>query len=248
MPLHIYGVVRGLALDESPPAGLHGEPVRLVHDGEFAAIVSTVPDDARNGRDELLAHARVLEDVIARHDVVPFRFGMQLPDDDEVRRGVLVEQSDRLSQVLDALKGTVQVTVKGFHLEDEALREVLRRSPRLKQARDRLAQLPPDATYYKQIELGEAIANDLTRLQAADAEQVVQHLVRHAADVSHGNRASVHQFLNAAFLVRRSLRDAFDTAMAELTSMDVPRWRIRYVGPQPAYSFIDEEGRRPAWA
>ena len=58
-----------------------------------------------------------------------------------------------------------------------------------------------------------------------------------------------NQVLNAALLVRRSARTRTDEAIARLSRTLPDRLRLRYIGPQPPYSFVDGElTGEPVWA
>jgi Gas vesicle synthesis protein GvpL/GvpF len=58
-----------------------------------------------------------------------------------------------------------------------------------------------------------------------------------------------NQVLNAALLVQRSARTRTDEAIARLSRTLPGRLRLRYIGPQPPYSFVDGElAGEPVWA
>jgi hypothetical protein len=59
---------------------------------------------------------------------------------------------------------------------------------------------------------------------------------------------ALHQVLNAVFLVRRDSRAAFDAAVTGLAAEQHDRLHLRYVGPQPPYSFVDLTTGTPTWA
>ena len=52
--------------------------------------------------------------------------------------------------------------------------------------------------------------------------------------------------VNAAFLVERSRVDEFSQAVAGLETEVKDRMQLRYVGPMPPYSFMEEEAA--TWA
>ena len=61
--------------------------------------------------------------------------------------------------------------------------------------------------------------------------------------------AGQNQVLNAALLVQRSARTRTDEAIARLSKTLPDRLRLRYIGPQPPYSFVDGElAGEPVWA
>src|SRR3989440_11571081 len=82
---YVYGVVRAGAA--SPPKGgwINNEPVALVTLEGLAALTSDVPDEVLEaGRDELLTHARVLEQALEGGAVLPMRFGVVMPNEKSV--------------------------------------------------------------------------------------------------------------------------------------------------------------------
>lgn len=248
MALHIYGVVAADAQLPDSLTGLYDEPVTRVDDGDLSALVSAVPEDASAHRAELMSHAQVLERVIEEETVLPMRFGVVLPDESGIRAEFLEPNRDRLRSMLEELDGMVQLTVKAYHKEDDALREVMRRFPQLVSMRDRLASLPKDAAHFKQIEFGEQISASLDQLRGEDAAHIIDALAPLAAATVEEENAALHQVLNAVFLVRRDARAAFDAAVTGLAAEAHDRLHLRFVGPQPPYSFVDLAAGTPSWA
>lgn len=79
--------------------------VRVLRQGELAAVVSDAPDQLRPKRRDLLAHHRVLHEAGAGGVVLPMRFGSASPDDDMVTR-VLAERAGHFLERLGALGST----------------------------------------------------------------------------------------------------------------------------------------------
>ena len=97
MALHVYGVVSAAAPLPGVLRGRREAPVRLVAHGDLAAVVSEVDADARIRRDDLLAHARVLESLIEGSTVLPMRFGIIVETDEGVARNILEPGESRLT-------------------------------------------------------------------------------------------------------------------------------------------------------
>jgi len=235
--LHIYGVVAaGAALPENAE-GRPGGPLRLVSNDEIAAIVSEVDDRVSAGPKDLLAHARVLEALTELGTVLPMQFGIALADEEAVREQVLRRDGPDLAYLLNAFDGLVQLTVRAFHQEEPALKEVLRREPSLRAERERLRS--GSAPQSHRVEVGQAVAELLEYLQEEDGQLVLDRLGPLALAVSDGERSGAHQVLNAAFLVERKNQPAFDAAVADLGTVLGDPVRLRYIGPQPPYSFLE---------
>ena len=248
MPLHVYGVTRADVVLPDGLQGLYDAPVTTVADDGLAALVSECPEAPTARRAELMAHARVLEQVVEAQTVLPMQFGMCMPDEPTVRHDLLVAHRPRLGTLLSELDGTVQLTVKVVYREDDALREVLHRSPRLLQMRERLASIPADAAHFKQAEFGQEVAAELERMGSRDGTEILGALAPLCLAHAEGKLLSPYHILNTAFLVRREARTRFDEAVGAIAEQWNEVGTVRYLGPQPPYSFVDLEAGDPAWA
>jgi Gas vesicle synthesis protein GvpL/GvpF len=246
MALHVYGVVSATIPLPGVLRGRREAPVRLVvHDG-LAAVVSEVDADVRIRRDDLLAHAHVLESLVEGVTVLPMRFGVIVENDDEARN-ILEAGESGLTALLQSFDGLVQLTVKAHHDQDEALKHLLRERPELRLLRDQTGKGPE--SYSGRLRLGEAIAAGLETLASSDAAMLHDQLMGIAESIVLAEVAGQNQVLNAALLVRRSARTRTDEAIARLSRSLPDRLRLRYIGPQPPYSFVDGElTGEPVWA
>jgi len=243
--VHVYGVVASTA---ELPDGLTGrldKPVRRIVEDDLAVLVSDVDEEARVRRADLLAHAHLLEAVAAQTTVIPSRFGVLLPDDDTVRRELLLQRGEELRALLQAFDGCVQVTVHASYDEDAALREVLGRDPRLAALRDS-TDLTDTAG---QVRLGEAVGGALAALREEAASMVIESLRPHAVAASLNEVRGAYDVVSVALLVRREDRPQLDGAVGDLDREAAGRMTLRYVGPQPPYAFLDRvDTTERSWA
>ena len=247
MALHVYGVVSAVTPLPGILRGRREAPVRLIVHGDLAAVVSDVDADARIRRDDLLAHARLLESLVEASTVLPMRFGVIVETDQEVARNILEPGESGLTALLQSFDGLIQLTVKAHHDQDQALRHLLRVRPDLRALRDETGEGP--ASYPAQLKLGEAIATGFEALVKSDGAMLEDQLSGIAERIVLGDVAGQNQVLNAALLVRRTARTETDEAIARLRRTLPDRLRLRYIGPQPPYSFVDRElAGDPVWA
>ena len=247
MALHVYGVVSAATPLPGTLRGRREAPVRLIVHSDLAAVVSDVDADARIRRDDLLAHARVHESLIEASTVLPMRFGVIVETDEEVARNILEPGESGLTALLQSFDDLIQLTVKAHHDQDEALKHLLLERPDLRLLRDETGKGPE--SYPAQLKLGEAVAAGLEALVNSDAAMLEDQLRAIAERIVLGDVAGQNQVLNAALLVRRSARSRTDEAIAQLSRALPDRLRLRYIGPQPPYSFVDGELKGdPVWA
>lgn len=239
MAVHLYGVTAADTAQPDDLTGRSGAPLRHVADDELAVIVSDVDADAPAGSRDLLAHARVLEGYVAQGTVIPMQFGIAVPSDDMVREQVLENERAGLLELLEFFDGLVQVTVHAVYDEQPALREVLRRDPDLLALRDKARSGPASRQQERQVQLGEAVSAGLQRLADEDATMMLDRLEPLAQAMAENEVAGPQEVLNAAFLVEREGRHEFDAAVGDLRELAGDRIRLKYVGPQPPYSFLE---------
>ncbi|HEX5534431.1 MAG TPA: GvpL/GvpF family gas vesicle protein [Actinomycetales bacterium] len=235
--LHLYGVVTDSAMTPQDVSGRLDRPVRYVADDGLRAIVSDIGDDTRVGRADLLAHAHVLEAFAAVTTVVPGQFGMLFPDEETVRKDLLRARHEELAHLIASFEGLVQLTVHVRFQEEPALREVLSRDPDLVGLRE--AARAPDADQDLQVRLGQAVEQGLEQLKGEEADVLLQRLAPHARAVAVNEARGANDVLNVALLVERGKQRELDAAVSELGEEVASRMTVRYVGPQPPYSFLE---------
>src|SRR5437588_10658964 len=101
--LYVYGVAAEVTVPEAE--GIAGAPVGTVGDEGLFALVSELPplEKVALGRDELTAHAAVLEAAHRRGPVLPVRFGVVMDDETAVRERLLHPHRESLQHQLEAL-------------------------------------------------------------------------------------------------------------------------------------------------
>ena len=125
MTEYVYGIVEA---DAPAPTGtgIGGAPLRLVEGDGAAALVSTVRgSEVQLGREELLAHARILNDALERGTVLPMRFGVVMERTEEVRERLLAEHSAELRAQLHRLTGMVEIELRATYDEPTLMREIV---------------------------------------------------------------------------------------------------------------------------
>jgi hypothetical protein len=242
---YVYGITAGS--HPALPEGLGGvgeppRPVRVLKEGELAAVVSDAPEGLRPKRKDLLAHQNVLAEAGAAGAVLPMRFGSVAPDDDAVT-GVLAERADHYKERLGALDGKVEYNVKASHDEEAVLHRVMSENREIRAVTE-ANRKAGGGSYEDRLRLGEMVVAAVKAREAEDAAELQHALETAAADVSVGPE-STGWLANVSFLVDRESAEPFLTEVEQLRKSH-PHIELRVNGPLPPYSFVEPGPARHA--
>ncbi|MFF4833747.1 GvpL/GvpF family gas vesicle protein [Streptomyces sp. NPDC001315] len=243
MSTYVYGITA--ASHPALPDGTTGvgeQPVRVLKEGDLAAVVSDAPEGLRPKRRELLAHQTVLGDIAAVGCVLPMRFGSVAPDDRTVT-GVLAERVDHYKERLRALDGRVEYNVKATHVEEAVLHHVMAGNPELR-AFAEANRRAGGGSYEDKIRLGEMVAAAVRAQEAEDATRLESALESTGDAVSVGPE-STGWLANLSFLVDRDAAAEFLEAVDDVRK-SLPHLEVRVNGPLPPYSFVEPGPAEPA--
>lgn len=245
---YLYCIVRSREprTFETLGIGERGDVVHTINFKGLAAIASDSPE-ARydNTRRNMMAHMRVLDEVMADHTVLPVRFDCVAPSPDAVREQLLKARHAELSAMLDDMEGRVEMGLKAFWYEDVVFQEIVQDNPTIRRLRDGLAGRSLDETYYDRIRLGELVEAELKARRGRDADSVLERLRPLAEKAQINPTITDHMVVNAAFLIARKRENEFDTMVRSLDADMGRRLLVKCVGPVAPYNFVNVSMR---WA
>jgi hypothetical protein len=236
--MRLYAYCVSLAADPEPRlsgTGVLGRPVWTLEDGSLRALVSDVGEEnVAPTRENALAHARIVERVLAATTPIPFRFGAILSKERLLEH--LRHHEERLRERLLQVRGCVELSVKVLW-DPEQVRQ---------------AESP--APVVGHVELSEAVGPGARFLAAVReqvegeealrtaAELVVAWLETAVADLTHEHRNSTSALERLA--VRLALlvpRDRMDECRERLRALgdERPDLQLLVSGPWAPYSFSD---------
>ena len=224
-PLRLKGV-KGVG----DPAG----ELRALGNRALSAVVSDAPAALRAKRRDLVAHQGVLERLLADGPVLPMRFGLVAPDDEQVLTA-LDDQRDAYLERLAELDGCLEFNLKASRDEDDLMREIVEESDEVRQLNE-FTRENPDARNQK-IALGELLSGEIQRRNSIEAQRIVAQL----EPLTEGQRAAEQQdpnFLNVSFLVKRDNAELFSRAVRDEAERRGPAYSLTLHGPLPPYSFV----------
>jgi hypothetical protein len=242
---YLYCIVRGSeerAFDGLAPVGGGDVPVHLVAAGGLGAVVSDSDvTDVETSRVNLIAHERVLEQVMAELPLLPVRFGTVTPPGDgldDVRR-LLVARRDEFSALLRDMERRVELGIKALWEDQGAVfADILAGCPPVRLLRDRIQSHPTRAGPMDRLRLGQLVKDALDLRRTAQASRILAPLAEVATRVVENPVLLDRMIVNAAFLVERDRDQEFDRRVRELDRELAPDVRLKYVGPVPPYNFV----------
>jgi len=242
--IYLYG------LAEAEPAilaraldGFQGleAPVDVASAGPWALVHSVQsPGEILPKRRLMLAHTRIVEQMLTIGAVLPARFGLvadSLPQTQELIRQRAPDVAAAFAKVRDCVELGVRIQFD----RDHVLAATLAANPALRAARDKLINAGPEA-HFAMAEFGGKLADQVDR-RRGEAQKAVLAQLRPLA-VDHLLRAPEHdtEVLRAEFLVEQSEINRFERAVAaatqDLTFASAAEPDIRIIGPAPAYHFV----------
>ena len=238
-PKYVYGVVaQGGAAPRG--TGIFRRRLHTVRGGELAAIVSNAPEqEIQAGREELMAHARVLESARQQGVVLPMRFGVVMEDEEAVRRHLLDDYSSELLAQLRELDGKAELRLRAFYDQETLMREIVEAHPDIAQLSAAVRERPAEAVYYEQIELGQKVVEALEQMASVDLSAILDVLTPLAVAVAVGEPEHEHVAANVSFLVEQTQIPVFDQAVDDLARQNDGRLTFKYIGPLAPYSFVE---------
>lgn len=219
--------------------GERGDIVDTIHFQELGTVVSDSPVvDYVRSRRNMMAHTKVLEEVMETFTILPVRFGTVAPQAEDVSEKVLRARYDELCNLLAEMEGRVELGLKAFWYENVIFEEIVSENPPIHRLRNSLMDRPAEETHFERIRLGEMIEEAMEKKRAEDAERLLAPLRPLAHKARTNDTFTDRMVLNAAFLVEEEQEEMFDRAVEQLDDAMGDRLMFKYVGPVPPYNFV----------
>ena len=238
---YIYCIIRSTQPRQFTTRGIgeRGDIVHTVHFVSLAAVVSDSPVvEYESSRRNMMAHTRVLEEVMQEFTILPVRFSTVAPNAETVQK-VLKQRSIEFHDLLAEMEGRVELGLKTFWYENAIFEEIVEENPPIRQLRDGLMGHSPEETYYERIRLGEMIEAAMWKKRDEDAERILDQLRPLVYKTVDNKVITDRMVLNAAFLVDQARQAEFDAVVERLDAEMGTRLIFKYVGPVPPYNFVN---------
>jgi hypothetical protein len=236
---YVYCVIKSERQLSFGLLGIGPEPaeVHTVHYRDIAAIVSNTPMVVQDPtRDNVLAHQRVNETVMQQHTVIPMSFGTVFKTDDDIME-LLRSAYDAFTDVLNKMADKFEFGLKVLWDRDQIIREIEEEDEDIRRLKGEIST-QKGSTYFARMQYGRLIDAALQ----ARSERYVSDIFEALRDVSVASRSNKpigdRMIMNAAFLVARTLEQAFDARVKDI-GQRYDKLTFKYTGPWPPYNFVN---------
>jgi hypothetical protein len=237
--IYVYGIVPADVQVEEDAHGIADAPVKVIREGDIAALVSPLKADHAIGKPEdLRAHAELLDGTASVAPVLPLRFGAVMTDAQSVAEELLREHHDDFAKALNALEGHAEYLIKGRYDEKRFLSDLLDENDQARALRDDIKSKSEDAGRNSRIALGELIASAVESKRQADTQTVVGQLDDVATQVN--VREPTHEWdaVHVALLAEVEREGDVQAVVDRLNEKGKGRVKIRLLGPLAPYDFV----------
>jgi len=240
---YIYGIIRHAGPVDFGPIGI-GKRADLVYGinySDITAVVSNSPIIQYQARRvNMIAHQKVLEEVMKRFTVLPVRFStISEHNDDAGILRILEKDYDKFSNLLSKMEGKKELGLKILAQETAIYESIIEKHDEIRSLRDKLINLPTDKTYYQRMKIGEMVAEALKKEIEAYKNSILSVLNPLSEDVKVNDNYGDMMILNAAFLIKNTSESAFDKVVDDLDGKYGNFMMFKYVGTLPPYNFVN---------
>jgi len=247
---YIYGIIETKAERNFGPIGIGGEGGEVTTIGyrDLSMVISNSPMTRYVVSPEnLLAHEKVIEEVMREFTVLPVRFCTIASSVDEVRnlldrryrefKNLLKDMDHKVELGVKALWKNMHIIFKEIVKENQEIKTILREKMRNNTAKRKSRSVKIHLE--TKLQMGKLVENALQRKKDEEAEKIVEALRRPAVDYRLNRTIGDEMFLNAAFLVDRGREKEFDNIMEDLSEEYKDRIKFMYTGPLPPFNFVN---------
>ena len=222
--------------------GGRGNDVFTVGYRDLSAVVSkSHMDKYVINRENMMAHEKVIEEVMKDYTVLPVRFCTIAASAEELRN-LLRRRYSEFKNLLRTMDNKVELGLRvSWRDRNQVMREIVEESEEIKERGSRLAGEPDDdvGAREEKVELGKEVKAILDEKSGAMAEKILVKLKKASLDIITNQLTGDDMVLNAAFLVDRFHEREFDALVDDLEAGLGEKLEFSYVGPAPPYNFVN---------
>ncbi len=241
---YVYCIIEGNEGRNFGPIGIgkRGDVVSTIGFNDISAVISSSPVtryviDPEN----LMAHEKVIEEVMKDYTVLPLRFCTIANSAEEVRT-FLRRRYGEFKGMLRDMDNKVEMGLKARWADMKSIfDEIAQEDPDVKKRRMGSVHAGEDPGDGGRVALGKAVKAALDRKKTVEGERILSKFKRVALDVRRNDPAGDDMFLNAVFLIDRTREKQFDFLVEDLVDSYKDTVDFKVVGPAPPFNFLNIE-------
>lgn len=238
--LYLYGIIQDDHELRWNLKGIRGATATYTirHDGLSAVVSNGASDINETTQDDLLAHNRVLEEVMKTHSVLPLRLGTVAGSETEVK-AFLQKAYRPLRDALGQIESKAEFDVEAEWNGGEIFRLVDEQDDKIRKYKEQIATTGKPLGPEEQVAAGMMVAEAIARQRAEFAKAIEAELKPCSELVRSLQDRTQQTVFNAAFLVQAEQTRPFEEAIYRLGDRHGRILKFRYAGPLPCYSFVN---------
>lgn len=239
---YLYCIIEEASYRNFGPIGIgeRGDEVHTMNFRDLAGVISSVPMTRYViSRDNLMAHARVIEEVMKDYTVLPVRFGTVAASNDEVI-SLLMGRYQKFKNLLRAMDNKVEIGLKANWINmDAVFKEIAVSNKRVRRLKEKLQKKQKAPSIQERVAIGGKVKNELKKKKEKETEEVLQAMKSRCIDFRLNETVGDDMVFNSVFLIDRMQEQEFDELVEEMTGKNKERFRFKYVGPSPPFNFVN---------
>ena len=238
--VYLYGIIQDNQARRWNLPGIGGSAVvYTVCQEALAAIVSDgAMEIYETTQENLLAHNKVLEEIMKAFWVLPLRLGTVAKSEAEVR-AFLQKASRPLREAYSQLEGRAEVDVEAQWHGDGIFKLIAEENEKIREHKARIAAAGKAVGRDEQIAMGMMVAEAINQRKAQVSQAIEEGLKTYAERICPLKARTKDTVFNAAFLVPQERMKPFEEAIYRLGDQFGNLLKFRYAGPLPCYSFVN---------
>jgi len=190
-------------------------------------------------KENLIAHTKVIEEVMKDYTVLPVRFCTIAANTEEIYN-LLGKRHTEFKNWLRDMDNKVEMGFKAIWKDmNKIFVEIAEENKEIKRLKSQIVKKPPEKTHKDKIEVGKLVQSALKVKKEDECEAIIVPLRRVAFDFKTNETTTDNMLLNASFLIDKGREKEFDNLVEDIDRKYADRIKFIYVGPMPPYNFVN---------
>lgn len=239
---YIYCIIGANPARSFGPIGIggRGDDVLAIGYDNLSMVVSNRPvSKLVVSRENMLAHEKVIEEVMKEFTILPVRFCTIAASADEIRN-LLDRRYKEFINLLREMNHKVELGVKALWKDMGCIyKEIVQENTDIREMKEYIQNETGNKNIQVRMEVGRMVELALIKKKESEAARVVEALRKTSTDCKLNKTIGNEMFMNTSFLVDKGREKEFDNIMDDLSDEHRDRVRFVYAGPFPPYNFVN---------